>query len=1561
MAGIFEGVASDIAKLKELKREIESVKESLKGVNIKVDIDIKDGLETKLKALLGQSEALTKKIAEAEGKAAAMMQKMQNETAKMTSATIKRTDDPYAKSSSEDIKVQVQTYNELKREMESVIGTRRDNAQTIVNETIAIQQLKEEMKNINKSIQENGTATAGQRARLAEINDEIETHKVAMSEAQQVLKAQTKLDNAATTSMKGLAQQLAQMKTTYRELTAEERESPFGNELLASIEAADAQLKELDASIGNFQRNVGNYPEEFGGQIANLLGLNGQLGDALVNLGKSGAGEFFSGLQTKVAAFGKTAMTFLANPAFLAFVGLAAAAKAFKWWYDYNQGLIEASRLTTQFTGLTGDSMKAYRNEVTAISDTYGKDFKEVMIATNAVSKQFGISSSQALKLVRDGFVSGADANGEFLDNLKEYPAYFKEAGLTASEFIAITTQANKSGVYSDKGIDVIKEGNIRIREMTAATAKALDGLGINSKKVQKDLAEGKKTTFDVIKEVSGEIKKLPGSSQAVGRALADIFGGPGEDAGVEYIKMLAEMDTNLDNVKDKAGRLAEIEEEQIKASAELNNLVSSLFDQTGGTFEEMTASFKLFGTQVLNKCIKGLVDIINYFIDLYNESTAFRVVVEAIKLAWNNTVDGIATTWDALVKLFKAGGKTLKGALTWDWKLWKEGVKETANTYAEFFKKLSSVGNKNREEFFKNISDSEKKEHFTIPALTVEEESAVDKDEEDKKKPLPPSEEEKKAAKARKEAAEELAKYNKDLQKRVTDATLAAMEDGTEKEIAQIKESTKKKVEELERQAKEMAKKQAKAKGTNEDKELAKIQGSAEYKAAHKSITDEGMEAEAKARMKQYQTFIQAYGTFEQKRYEIAQRYAKKIAGLQGLDKEMAIRQRDEELASVNAQALSVDIDWANVFGDLGGMMTEQLQSLLAQLQEYTKTDEFKNAGSENQKTIMDAISQIKEKVGGGAINKETFAGIGTALDDLKKKSEEVEAARNAEKEAYDKLREAQEKLIKATTDAEKAAAETAVKEAEQNAQQASTNVVEAEENYKNAQNELTDKTKQAKSAMEGFANGLSEISGGSLTGAMEGLRKVLVAGGLDATSKLAQALSGSGTVGMIVQAALSILDILETGIGNIISGLIDKIFTAITNLIEDVLGFGIIKKVGKALYEGITGVFESLFKALSFGLFDGNLSGSNAEEVAKTIDRLTDRNERLTESIDNLTEEMEKSRGAKSVVYYNEAVAYQEEKQQNLQDIAKAQAGYHNAHHSWNYYWGGLSEEEIEKVEKLIGRKWSGNLWDLSPEEMKMLLSLPDIVEKISRTGEGGYGERVLEKLEDYAAEAGKLEELTSSLNEALTGVSFDSFYNSYVSMLQNVDRKNKEMADNFKDYLYNALVANFVGEEMEEAMKAWYERWSAAMKDGSINNREVRDALMKEYQDIVNRGDEKARELEEMVYGEGGKTANAVDQGTKGSFEGMSQETADELNGRFTALQIAGERVAESTSIMAQTMAEMKVMQSLSQNIAEESQTILANSYLELQGINTNTKSAARSLLVMEERLTNIERKL
>ena len=168
--------------------------------------------------------------------------------------------------------------------------------------------------------------------------------------------------------------------------------------------------------------------------------------------------------------------------------------------------------------------MKAFRNEVQAVADSFGADFRETLIATNALSKQFGISANEALQLVKYGFLSGADANGEFLDTLKEYPAYFKEAGISADQFVAIVAQTNKMGIFSDKGVDAIKEANLRLREMTTATAAALDGIGISSEQVQKDLQTGTKTTFDVIQDVSAKLAELPDNAATVGAAIADIF-----------------------------------------------------------------------------------------------------------------------------------------------------------------------------------------------------------------------------------------------------------------------------------------------------------------------------------------------------------------------------------------------------------------------------------------------------------------------------------------------------------------------------------------------------------------------------------------------------------------------------------------------------------------------------------------------------------------------------------------------------------------------------------------------------------------------------------------------------------------------------------------------------------------------------------------------------------------------------------------------------------------------------------------------------------------------------
>lgn len=340
--------------------------------------------------------------------------------------------------------------------------------------------------------------------------------------------------------------------------------------------------------------NIGNYTESIKQAWMELNNLN----DSMQNLGIMGGG-----FGSSLGALGDIGGIFESIKGYSSvfsnkwLLGLGAigggAALGYGWWVNYNKGLVEATRLTQQFTEKSGDDLKEYRTEVQTIADYYNKDFREVLIGSNAVSKQFGIDASEAIKLIQDGFIAGADANGEFLDTLREYPAYFKEAGISAETFIAITAQAAKSGIYSDKGVDVIKEGNLRIREMTTATAAALEGIGISATEVQEQLKSGQKTTFDIIQMVSERLNELPDSASVVGTALADIFGGPGEDAGLQYIRTLKDIKTNLNDVKATAGEVGEAQEEYLQAQKELATEVAKLFDATGGAYESMAARVK--------------------------------------------------------------------------------------------------------------------------------------------------------------------------------------------------------------------------------------------------------------------------------------------------------------------------------------------------------------------------------------------------------------------------------------------------------------------------------------------------------------------------------------------------------------------------------------------------------------------------------------------------------------------------------------------------------------------------------------------------------------------------------------------------------------------------------------------------------------------------------------------------------------------------------------------------------------------------------------------------------
>ena len=486
------------------------------------------------------------------------------------------------------------------------IKVRYDDAiRAIVKYQGAVDAAKLHEKDLKKELEEGRISRAQYNEEMAATRAVITENNEAIRTLNKEIQNNRRVEREAEGSLKSLRAELSNLTAEYDSLSRAERNAARGKELEEKINAITDELKGAEEETQRFYRNVGNYEES----IKNAIGLNNDFANSIMEIAQNSKNgkDFFANMRNEAVAFGNTLKGLLTNKVFMSLAGIAGAGFAVKWWYDYNKGVQEATRLTKQFTDLTGNELKEYRTEVQALADFYGKDFREMLVSANALSKQFGIDQSEALEIMKDGFVAGADASGQFLDILREYPAYFKEAGITAEQFVAIVAESNRQGIFSDKGIDTIKEANIRLREMTTTTADALEGIGISSQEVQQALQDGSATTFDIIRRVSERLNELPDNASVVGTAIADIFGGPGEDAGLKYIRTLKDIGTNLDEVKNKAGELGRVEEELIASQTELSKEVALLFDATGGAFERFTSKVRLFVNDVLTSLVKSV------------------------------------------------------------------------------------------------------------------------------------------------------------------------------------------------------------------------------------------------------------------------------------------------------------------------------------------------------------------------------------------------------------------------------------------------------------------------------------------------------------------------------------------------------------------------------------------------------------------------------------------------------------------------------------------------------------------------------------------------------------------------------------------------------------------------------------------------------------------------------------------------------------------------------------------------------------------------------------------
>ena len=888
------------------------------------------------------------------------------------------------------------------------------------------------------------------------------------------------------------------------------------------------------------------------------------------------------------------------------------------------------------------------------------------------------------------------------------------------------------------------------------------------------------------------------------------------------------------------------------------------------------------------------------------------------------------------------------------DYEKAKKEWNEAQKTLSEIEKDKSKFTSKQYEDAKKRLETTEKTYKdlggITGSALTKQESAA-----EKRKK------EAEKQKKEQQKSAEELLTLRRQNQQ----DEINLMKDGTEKKLKQIDLDYQKELDSIRKQESKWSKEQGGKLTQEQSIEISTRYTNAENKK-EKDIADVTKE-QLKAEQQALNDYLKDYGTFQQQKLAIAQEYAEKIKkaqeenGINSTQVKLLEKQRDVAIQNKETEAIKANIDWVTVFGEFGGMFNDMIRPTLEEAKKYVQTDKFKNSDQTSQKALIDAIGQMEKSLGGvGGLN---FKKLGQDMQIYQNSLRELNDAKNEEAEAINKLVKAQEdyeKAIKSGTEEEKQAAKDARDTAQQNADVASANVQTQTNVANESQQNLTDTATKLKVNMDNVVEGLSKLASGGISSAYQGL---LQAGSAmkGAIGEVTKNLKDVPIIGWIV----AIIDVFKDGLSNLVGGLLDAIFNAVSGILGDILSGDLFVTIGKSLRDGIGNILNSI----SFGGWDSlmnKISGSNAKEVQEAIDKLTDRNETLGKSIDRLTEVMDKAAGSKSISAYEQAFKYQQEQITNTLKIAQEQAGYHGSHKSWQHYmeW---TDEQLRWARENVDKNFSGtdSLWGLSPEQMKTLLSNANIYEQIRNEGKGGYGGRVLEKLEAYADQAGKLDELTEKINESLMQVSFDGLRDNFLESLMDMDKDAKSFSEDFSEYMQRALLNFSMGELFDDELREWYNGIAKLMKEqgGKLTKQQLEDAR-KEYDSIVQDALNKRDTISEITGYEGDSSSSQ--ESTKKGFATASQDSIDELNGRFTALQIAGEEIKNQNILQSQSLNILTVkadsilsVNTDSRNIADEVRTIQVNSFLELQEIRENTGAIIKPIKDMAADIAEVKK--
>ena len=489
--------------------------------------------------------------------------------------------------------------------------------------------------------------------------------------------------------------------------------------------------KELQKALNDTSKATN--PQEYERLASELRTVNGRISELKhdasglgESMGKESTGIMgkFEGMFSSISG----GWTKLVGVATAAVASISAAIEGAKWFYNYNMEVEEAQRLTREFFNIQGDELVHTQSQISALAEQFGKDYKEVLGTVESLTNQYGISTAEAINVIKDGLQAGADLNGTFLSQIQQYGPAFSDAGASVKDLVASITQT-RSGIFNEAGMGLIQTATNRIRTMSSATQSALNSIGISSKQLEADLISGKTSILEAIKMISGKIKELPENSMQVGQVMKAVFGKTASNEGMKLVKTLADMSTNMEELKGVTGEYGELQREQVEAQAELNEKMSKFFGLGENGFDEITMKAKIFGVKALSKIIDYTVKIINYFIDLYNESKVFRAGIENIKnnfkSAWEVFKFGVNLVIDGfkgMGRMAKAWSKVIEGAFSFDVDKITTGIKGLWDAYKDTWteigqdaKKMAMNVRDNFIDAIKNTGSNKKVAHLSV------------------------------------------------------------------------------------------------------------------------------------------------------------------------------------------------------------------------------------------------------------------------------------------------------------------------------------------------------------------------------------------------------------------------------------------------------------------------------------------------------------------------------------------------------------------------------------------------------------------------------------------------------------------------------------------------------------------------------------------------------------------------------------------------------------------------------------------------------------------------------